>query len=82
MQYIKHYYVNIYSRSNNEFLIESQTIDGTSRTLIRQGRGHCHSISYDWVGHNIFWASSSKIEVFSISNPNVTKTLIHTLNAG
>lgn len=71
-----------YFRSNNQFLIESQSLDGSNRQLITQGRGHCHSISYDWVGNNIFWASARKIEVFSLSNPNMTKTLIHAHNAG
>lgn len=63
-------------------MIESQSLDGSNRNLITQGRGHCHSISYDWVGNNIFWASSRKIEAFSLANPNITKTLIHTHNAG
>lgn len=69
-------------RSNNQFVIESQKLDGSDRTVITQGRGHCHSISYDWVGNNIFWASSRKIEVFSLVDPNITKTLIHVHNAG
>lgn len=69
-------------RTNNEFLIESQKLDGTNRTLILKGQGHSHSLSYDWVGNNIFWATSRKIEVFSLAHPNITKTLIRTLNAG
>lgn len=69
-------------RSNHQFLIESQSLDGSNRSLITQGRGHCHSISYDWNGNNIYWASSRKIEVFSLANPNITKTLIHAHNAG
>lgn len=69
-------------RTNNEFIIESQNLDGTNRTLIQRGRGHCHSLAYDWVGNNIFCASSRKIDVFNLSNPNITKTLIRTLNAG
>lgn len=69
-------------RSTNEFSIESQRFDGTNRKLIMHDRDHCHGIAYDWIGNNIFWASSTKIEVFSVANPTLRKTLINTVNAG
>ncbi|XP_031616659.1 prolow-density lipoprotein receptor-related protein 1 isoform X3 [Contarinia nasturtii] len=68
--------------ASHEYIIESQNLDGTKRTVIQQGRGHCHSIAYDWVGNNIFWASTRKIDVFNLAHPNITKTLIHIVNAG
>lgn len=69
-------------RSTNEFSIESQKFDGTNRKVIMHDRDHCHGIAYDWIGNNIFWASSTKIEVFSVENPTLRKTLINTVNAG
>lgn len=69
-------------RSANEFIIESQQLDGTNRKVILRGHDHCHAIAYDWIGNNMFWASSTKLEVFSLDDPTLTKTLVYTINAG
>lgn len=69
-------------RTGNEFIIESQHLDGTNRTVIKRGHDHCHGIAYDWIGNNMFWVSSTKLEVFHLNDPTLTKTLVYTVNAG
>lgn len=68
--------------TTNEFDIESQKIDGTDRRIIVARMEHESSITYDWMGHNIYWASSHKIGVISLTNSSVQKTLLHTITAG
>lgn len=69
-------------RDNSKFIIESQKLDGTGRRVILQGRDNCHGIAYDWLGNNIYWATSNKIDAFGLTNTNNSKTLIYTGNAG
>lgn len=67
---------------SGECVIEAQKLDGTGRFLVFHGQDLCHSIAFDWLGNNMFWVSSSKIEAFSLKNTSLVKTLIHTSNAG
>lgn len=69
-------------RDGTEFIIEAQKLDGSGRFVVLRGPDHCHGIAYDWIGNNMFWASSNKIVVFSLANTNISKTLIYTLNTG
>lgn len=64
------------SRMASNFSIESKRLDGSNRTVLFQGTGDFYGLAYDWIGKNIFWASSSKLHVFNTDNATLEKTLI------
>lgn len=71
------------SRFTRELLIESQKLDGTQRKKIRTMKSiDCSGIAYDWMGNNIYIATTLKIEVISMNSMVVPKTLVETIHTG
>ena len=67
-------------RFSDDFLIESQRLNGTDRKLLIRVKEKCLSIAYDWTGNNIFCTFPTRIDVFSLNDTSIRKTLIHVPN--
>lgn len=66
-----------FASQTGEIHIESQRLDGTNRRRIFTTKPvECNGIVYDWIGNNIFFATSLKINVISLNTVPVVKTLI------
>lgn len=67
--------------NTDNFIIESQKIDGTGRKSLMSGSDNCDGIAYDWVGYNMYLATTNRISVFGLRN-NSMRTLIQTTDTG
>lgn len=63
-------------RFATNFTLESQRLDGTNRQILLQGQDNIHGLAYDWIGKNIYWASSNKLYALNTDNPTLQKSVI------
>lgn len=68
-------------RKSDQFVVESQQLDGTDRKYVITIPDHVERIAYDWIGLNIYWMTVRQIGLTSLVNTTYHKTLVHDVQA-